>query len=130
VSDRRLPPVSQLGIASMVLTIVSVIYLASYIPKQPSLWPAVVLMAGADLLLAVNLVLLSRIRPFAWRTFRQVSGWTLVAYAVIAGMLEFVFLYDDVRGGELVLMTLALATFAGNVPLLLGFGVARYQPAD
>jgi hypothetical protein len=127
VSERRLPPVQQLGIASMILTIVSVIWLASYIPKRPPLTLSVVLMLLAALVLVVNLALLSRVREFSWSTFRAVAGWTFVAYVVIAGMLEFAFIYDGVRGGVLVLMTLSLVSFAANVPLLLGFGVARYQ---
>jgi hypothetical protein len=127
VSERRLPPVQQLGVASMILTIVSVIWLASYIPKHPPLTLSIVLMSIAGLVLAANLTLLSRVREFSWPAFRAVAGWTLAAYVVIAGMLEFVFLYDHVRGGVLLLMTLSLVSFAVNVPLLLGFGVARYQ---
>ena len=127
MTERRLPPVQQLGVVSMILTIVSVIWLASYIPKHPPLTLSVVLMILAGVVLGANLTLLSRVREFSWTTFRAVAGWTLVAYIVIAGMLEFVFLYDHVRGGVLVLMTLSLVSFAVNVPLLLGFGVARYQ---
>jgi hypothetical protein len=127
VSERKLPPVQQLGVASMILTIVSVIWLASYIPKHPPLTVSVVLMILAGAVMAANLTLLSRVQEFAWATFRAVAGWTLVAYIVIAGMLEFVFLYDHVRGSVLLLMTLSLVSFAVNVPLLLGFGVARYQ---
>jgi hypothetical protein len=127
VSERRLPPVQQLGVASMILTIVSVIWLASYIPKHPPLTVSVVLMILAGAVMATNLTMLSRVQEFAWQTFRAVAGWTLVAYIVIAGMLEFVFLYDHVRGSVLLLMTLSLVSFAVNVPLLLGFGVARYQ---
>ena len=127
MSERRLPPVQQLGVVSMILTIVSVIWLASYIPKHPPLTLSVVLMILAGVVMATNLTLLSRVQEFAWPTFRAVAGWTLVAYIVIAGMLEFVFLYDHVRGSVLLLMTLSLVSFAVNVPLLLGFGVARYQ---
>jgi hypothetical protein len=130
VKERRLPPIGWLGIASMVLTIVSTIWLASYIPKRPPLAPAVVLMCLSGALLLANLVLLSRLRDFAWRTFRLVAGWTLAAYAVIAGMLEYAFVYDGTRGAVLLLMTLSLLSFAVNVPVLMGFGVARYQPAD
>jgi hypothetical protein len=119
--------VQQLGVVSMILTIVSVIWLASYIPKHPPLPVSVVLMTLAGLVLAANLTLLSRVQQFAWPTFRAVAGWALVAYIVIAGMLEFVFLYDHVGGGVLLLLTLSLVSFAVNVPLLLGFGVARYQ---
>jgi len=104
-----------------------VIWLASYIPKHPPLTVSVVLMILAGVVMATNLTMLSRVREFAWQTFRAVAGWTLVAYIVIAGMLEFVFLYDHVRGSVLLLMTLSLVSFAVNVPLLLGFGVARYQ---
>lgn len=129
MTERRLPPVTQLGIVSMILTIVSVIVLAAYIPKHPPLAVPAVLMGLAGCVLAVNLALLSRAPDFSWRTFRAVAGWTLAAYVVIAGMLEYVFLYDGVRGGVLALMTLSLVSFAANVPLLLGFGVARYQPA-
>jgi hypothetical protein len=127
VSERRLPPVQLLGVLSLGLTIVSVIVLASYIPKHPPLVVPSVLMALAGAVLLVNLALLARAGNFAWTTFRVVARWTLVAYIVIAGMLEYVFLYDDVRGGVLVLMTLSLVSFAVNVPLLLAFGVARYQ---
>jgi hypothetical protein len=129
VSARKLPPVQELGIVSMILTIVSVIWLAAYIPKRPPLATPTVLMALAGVVLVANLVLLARAQDFSWSTFRIVAGWTLVAYAVIAGMLEYVFLYDHVRGSVLVLMTLSLVSFAANVPLLMGFGVARYQPA-
>jgi hypothetical protein len=127
--DRKLPPVQLLGVVSMILTIVSVIILASYIPQKPPLAPSTILMALAGAALAANLALLSRARDFSWSTFRVVGGWALVAYVVTAGMLEYVFLYDHVRGGVLVLMSLSLVSFAANVPLLLAFGVARYQPA-
>jgi hypothetical protein len=127
MSERRVPPVGSLGIVSMVLTIVSVIYLASHMPGVPPLGIPIALMAAAGVVLLVNAVLLARIRDFAWRPFKLVFGWALVAYIVIAGMLEFVFLYDHTRGGVLVLMTLSLVSFTVNVPLLLGFGVARYQ---
>ena len=78
-------------------------------------------------LLAVNAALLSRIERFAWRTFRLVAAWVLLAYVVIAGMLEYVFIYDDTRGSQLVILTAMLAVFAVNIPLLLGFSVARFQ---
>jgi hypothetical protein len=129
VSERRVPPVGSLGTVSMVLTIASVIYLAAYIPKVPPLGPAIGLMAAAGVVLLANVVLLVRTRDFAWRPFKLVFGWALVAYIVIAGMLEYVFLYDHTRGGVLALMTLSLMSFTVNVPLLLGFGVARYQTA-
>ena len=82
------------------------------------------------MLLAANVVLLARIEPFAWRIFRLVTAWVFAAYVVIAGMLEYVFVYDHTRGTQLVILTGMLAVFAVDIPLLLGFSVARYQDPD
>ena len=51
----------------------------------------------------------------------------LAAYVVIAGMLEYVFVYDHTSGTQLLILTLMLVVFAVNVPMLLGFSVARFQ---
>ncbi|MGA9919815.1 MAG: hypothetical protein WBR23_00930, partial [Candidatus Dormiibacterota bacterium] len=51
----------------------------------------------------------------------------LVAYVVIAGMLEFVLLVDQTRGALLLLMTITLTIFAVDIPIVLGFSVARHQ---
>jgi len=42
-------------------------------------------------------------------------------------MLEFVFLYDHTLGFMLIALTVSLIIFALDIPLLLGFSVARYQ---
>ena len=41
-----------------------------------------------------------RLRDFAWERFLQVAGWALLAYAVIAGMIEYAFVYDKTRGAS------------------------------
>jgi hypothetical protein len=89
--------------------------------------PAIALLVAAAALLAVNIAMLARIEHFAWGAFRLVAGWVLAAYVVIAGMLEYVFVYDHTRGTQLVILTLMLVVFAVNIPLLLGFSVARFQ---
>ena len=60
--------------------------------------------------------------------FFRVLGWALLAYLVIAGILEFVFVYDRTPGRQLALFTVLLSLFATDVPVLLAFSVARYQP--
>jgi len=125
--ERKMPPVTELGAVSMVAIAASVIYLAAYLPKRAPLGLAIALIAVAAILQLVNWTLISRIRPFARNRFFQVAGWTLLAYIVIAGMIEFAFIYDKTRGVQLVLLTLALALFVLNVPVLVGFTVARYQ---
>jgi hypothetical protein len=128
LAERRLPPIIELGAVGLVLAIAGVTYTSSYIPGKPNLAPAVALLAGAAAVVLLNAVLLSRIPDFAWWMFWKVWAWTLVAYAVIAGMLMFVFIYDDIPGKQLTLLLLTLAVFALDIPTMLAFSVARFQP--
>ncbi len=118
---------AQLAVASMALVIVSGIYLAAHLPRRPPLGPAVGLLVAAGALLAADLVVVSRLRQFNWEVFFRVGGWALLAYAVIAGMLEFIFVFDHTRGAPLLVFTLSLLVFAVDIPLILAFSVARYQ---
>ena len=127
MNDQKLPPVTELAMASLALIVAGGIYLSSHLPKPVSLTPAVVLLALSALLLAVNLFLLSRVRGFPWDRFFQVGKWSLLAYIAIAAMIEYAFLRNHVRGGPLVVLTLSLAVFAVHVPTLVGFTVARYH---
>jgi hypothetical protein len=129
VTERRLPPVTPIAMTSLALIVIGGIYLAAHIPNHVSLGPAIALLAASALLLAINLALLARVEGFAWNRFFDVGKWALLAYAVIAGMIEYVFLRNHVRGGTLVVLTLSLVIFAVHVPTLIGFTVARfYEP--
>ena len=130
MSERRLPPVTQLGAASMAFVAIGVIYMAAYLPKRAPLGIAIAMVVCAAGLLALNLLLLSRVQEFAWWRFWQVMRWGALAYLVVAGMLEYTFLYDRTHGPLLVLMTIMLLLFTTNVPLLMAFTVARYQAVD
>ncbi len=125
--ERRLPPIAPLAVCSMALVVVGGIDLAAHIPGPAPLGPAVALLAAAGALLAGNVAVLARLREFAWDRFFQVGGWALLAYVVIAGMLEYVFVLDGTRGHLLVVLTLMLVVFAVDIPMLLAFSVARYQ---
>jgi hypothetical protein len=127
MTERRLPPVTQLGMLSLALVLVAGIYMSAHLPQHVSLGPAVALLAASALVLVVNLLALSRVDGFAWGRFFEVGRWALLAYLVIAGMIEYVFLRNHTSGGALVVMTLSLIVFAVNVPVLVGFTVARYD---
>ena len=128
--QESLPPITEVCIASMVLIIIGGIYMASHLPHHtPPALPIIVLV-GSAALIAWNVLALSRLREFAWGSFWLVGRWSLVAYVVIAGMLEYVFVRDGTRGSQLVLVTLMLIVYAINIPLLFAFSVARYQPPD
>jgi hypothetical protein len=125
----RLPPVTALGMLSLALVLVGGIYLSAHLPEHVPLGPAVALLAASAVVLLVNVVALSRVKGFAWGSLFAVAKWALLAYAIIAAMIEYVFLRNDTSGGPLVVLTLSLIVFALNVPLLIGFTVARYaQP--
>ena len=125
--DRKLPPVTEIGAAAMVAVAIGVIFNAAYLPKHAPTSVAIAILIVAAALEATNLLLVSRIKDFAWNRFKQVAGWFLVAYAVIAGMIEYAFVYDDTRGTQLVILTLMLVLFMLNVPVLAAFTVARYE---
>jgi hypothetical protein len=123
---RRLPPIAEIAIAAMALIIVGGITLASRLPRPAPLPLLIALLAAAAMLVLTDIVLLARLRDFAWPLFFQVAGWSLLAYSVMYGILEFTFVYDHVTGSTLVVMTLMLVVIAIDIPLLFGFSVARY----
>lgn len=127
MDDRKYPPVNQIAMASLALIVAGGIYLSANLPAKVSLAPAVILLALSAALMAFNLMSLTRVKDFAWDRFFEVAKWSLLAYVVIGGMIEFVFIHNHVRGGTLVVLTLSLLIFAIHVPTLMGFTVARYH---
>ena len=96
MNEQRLPPVTEVGMASLALIVAGGIYLSAHLPQHVPLGPAI----------------------------------ALLAYVVIAGMIEYAFLQDHIRGGTLVVLTLSLVVFAVHVPMLVGFTVARYAHGE
>jgi hypothetical protein len=129
-SERRLPPVTEVGMTSLALIVAGGIYLAAHLPKHVPLTPAVALLALSALLLVGNLASLARVRGFAWDRFFAVAKWALLAYVITAGLIEFAFLRDHISGGALVVLTLSLVVYAVHVPILIAFTVARYEQPD
>lgn len=127
---RALPPVLEIGVASLICTLAAGIIVAAQVPNSDTLWPAVVLLVVSATLLAAMGFLMTRIEHFAWRPFRQVWQWAMLAYIVIAGMLEYVFVKDKTPDNVLVMLTLLLVAFALTVPTLLAFSVARFQEVE
>jgi len=126
MTERKLPPVTELGMASLALIVAGGIYLASHLPNHVPLGPAVALLIASATLLAANLIALSRVRGFAWQRFVEVGRWALLAYAITAGLIEFSFVRNHLGGGPLVVLTLSLVVYAVHVPVLIAFTVARY----
>jgi hypothetical protein len=130
MNERRLPPVTQIGMASLGLIVAGGIYLSAHLPRHVPLAPAIALLGASAVLLGGNLLALARVRSFPWTRFLAVARWALLAYAIIAGLIEYAFVRNHVGGGTLVVLTLSLVVFALHVPVLIGFTVARYDEAD
>jgi hypothetical protein len=126
-TERKLPPVTQVGMASLALIVAGGIYLSAHLPDSVPLGPAVALLAASTLLLAGNLIALSRVEGFAWGRFLEVGKWALLAYAITAGLIEYAFVRNDLSGGPLIVLTLSLVVYAVHVPMLIAFTVARYD---
>lgn len=122
-----LPPTARLGTLTLAMTVAGGVLMAAEYGRHPSLTAPIVLAAAAGVVLVVNVALLSRVTSFAWTVFFRVLGWALLAYFVIAGILEFVFIYDHTPAHVLALFTALLFLFATDVPLILAFSVARWQ---
>jgi hypothetical protein len=127
MTERRLPPVTELGMASLALIVAGGIYLSAHLPQRVPLGPAIALLAASALLLVGNLVALSRVQGFPWGRFAEIARWALLAYATTAAIIEYAFLRNHVSGGALVVLTLSLVVYAVHVPTLIGFTVARYD---
>lgn len=121
-----LPPVTAIGMTSLALIVAGGIYLASHLPNEVPLAPAVVLLVASAALLAGNLVALARADGFDWGSFLAVGKWALLAYAITAGLIEYAFLRNGLSGGPLVVLTLSIVIYAVHVPMLIAFTVARY----
>jgi len=130
MTERPLPPVTQLAMTSMALIVAGGIYLSAHLPRHVPLGPAVALLAASALLLLINAGLLSRVKDFDWARFFEVGRWSLLGYAVISGLILYAFLQDHIRGGALVVLILSLVVFSVHVPMLVGFTVARYSGRD
>lgn len=130
MTARKLPPVTEVGMASLALIVAGGIYLSAHIPGHVPLAPAVALLVVSALLLVGNLLSLGRVDGFAWGRFVAVGRWALLAYAITAGMIEYAFVRNGLSGGALVVLSLSLVIYAVHVPMLIAFTVARYdEPA-
>jgi hypothetical protein len=129
MTERSLPPVTQVGMVSLGLIVAGGIYLAAHLPQHVPLGPAIALLAASAALLLGNLAALRRVQGFPWARFFDVARWALLAYAITAGLIEYAFVRNDLSGGPLVVLTLSLVVYAVHVPVLIGFTVARYHEA-
>lgn len=121
-----LPPVTAVGMTSLALIVIGGIYLASHLPNEVPLAPAIVLLIASAGLLVANMLALVRADGFNWDRFFAIGWWALLAYGITAGLIEYAFIRNGLSGGPLVVLTLSIVIYAVHVPMLIAFTVARY----
>jgi hypothetical protein len=124
--ERKLPPVTAMGMVALALVALAVIYLSAHLPEAVSVGPALALLGAAALVMLTAFVLLHKVEGFAWQRFYFIAARALLAYIVITGLILYVFLRNETSGAALWTLIAGLALFALDVPLLIGFTVARY----
>jgi FtsH-binding integral membrane protein len=127
---RGLPPIAWLSTLALACVVVGGILLASYAPRDAPFDISMILLIAGAVLLVTSFVLLSQLKDFAWSTFFKVFKWELLAYIVVAGMIELAFVRDHVRGSSLVIVTLMLVIFALAVPTTAAFTTARFADPE
>ena len=121
-----LGPVAPMFVTSLALVIVGGIWLASYFPGAGLAIPAALGVLAGLLLLGGYLTLL-RAPAFAWSRFGQIWRWAILAYAVVAGLIDYAFVTNGTRGVPLLLVSGMLAVFALDVASVIAFTVARHH---
>ena len=125
--ERKLPPVVGVSMAALALAVTGGVILAARPLEHPSIvFPAALEVAAVVLELAA-VVMMLRIRPFAWRRFRQVFAIALVAYVIQGAMIEWAFAKNHTPAGPITALTFGIVVFSTIVPLMIAFTVARYE---
>lgn len=127
--ERKFPPIAQICVLVLVSMVVGGVFVAAHLPAHVAMTFPTLMIALAAVLLVATMVLLSRIPIFAWQSFFKVARWTILAEGIVAGILEYVFIFDGTRGAVLALMTSTLVIFVLDLAVLFGFSVAQFQDA-
>ncbi|MCL4508628.1 MAG: hypothetical protein M1296_03770 [Chloroflexi bacterium] len=125
--DTTRSPIVACTIGSIVCSFLAIGIIAAYLPQAvPLVWPLAFL-AASGVLLATAIVCLLRLRQFAWPLFFAVARWILVLTAVFVVLSVYVFTVDGTNGVTLTVLAIVLVLTALNVPILVGFSVARHE---
>jgi len=129
ILNKPFPKAVELVSLSLACSMVGGIWLGSHAsPKaEHSLTlPTVLLIAGA-VLLAVGVLMVTRVKGFAWSTWVRVAKWALLAYVIESSLILYAFIHNQVRGSTLGVVIGLIALFAIDVPFLIATTVARYD---
>ena len=126
-AEGKFPKAVEVATVSLAAVVVGGVWLGSYAPRRPPLGLPAVLLVIAGMLLLAGIIMITRVVGFSWDTFVRVGRWSLLAYVIAAGMIEFAFVRNHTRGAPLAVVTGMLVIFALDVPFIIATTVARYD---
>ena len=86
-SQASLPPVGEVGVASLILIVIGGIYMSAHYPRASSLLIPSVLAGCSWVLLISAIVMLARAKGLARELFYKVGKWTpLVIFLLLEGI--------------------------------------------
>jgi hypothetical protein len=123
-----MPPPSVFAVVVLMLVLGAIGTLASYLPGPAPLDVTLPLIEVALVAFAVAVWRLFLTRTYAWATFFAVARPAFWASATGAGIVELTFRHDDTTGWSFAILSTGLVLIALDLPLLLGYSVARHVP--
>jgi hypothetical protein len=123
-----LPPPNVFAAATLMLVLGAVGTLASYLPFNAPLDVTLPLLELAIVVFAGAVWRLFATRSYAWSAFFAVARPAFLAVGTAAAIIEFAFYYDKTGGRSLAILSTALVLIVLDLPLLLGYSVARNEP--
>ena len=117
MTERKLPPVTEIGMASLALIVAGGIYLSSHIARTCRLARRSRCSRRRRCCSPATCIALTRVKGFAWGRFFDVAKWALLAYAITAGLIEYAFLRNHSAAGRCVVLILSLVVYAVHVPI-------------
>jgi hypothetical protein len=124
----QLPPPNVFAAVTLMLALGAVGTLAAYLPFNAPLDVTLPLTELAIVVYAAAVWRLVTTRTYAWSTFLAVARPAFLAVGTAAVIIEFAFYYDKTGGRSLAILSTALGLFVLDLPLLLGYSVARNEP--
>jgi len=115
-------------VAAVALSLAAIITTMASLPDDPPLAAAVLVALSAVLFIA-TLFLLRR-GPLAWGTFFAVARGVAIGAAVYGTVGILVILRAPLSASQLTISLVLLVLTFVEVPVLVAYSVARYQPAD
>ncbi len=123
-----IPPPNAFAVLVLVLVLIAIGTVASYLPGPAPLDVTLPVMEVALVAYAGAVWRLFGTRTYAWPTFFAVARPAFWASATGALIIEFAFHHDDTAGWSSAILSTGLALIVLDLPLLLGYSIARNDP--